>query len=249
MTLRYHEIAEARHRILNPLTEAKLDLLGGICGLAPGRRVLDLACGKGEMLSRWARAHGVAGLGVDISEVFLAAARARAADLDVAGQVTFEQADAAAWAAERAGGTPFDVVSCIGATWIGGGLGGTLGLMRPLVADDGLLLVGEIYWAEDTVPAEAHEALGIGPEDCATLAGTLDRFQEAGCELIEMTLADGDSWDRYAAAQWHTTSDWLRDNPDAEDAAEIRSLLTSSRRAHLAYQRRYLGWGVFVLRP
>jgi hypothetical protein len=28
----------------------------------------------------------------------------------------------------------------------------------------------------------------------------------------------------------------------------MRAYLDDDRRAHLAYQRRYLGWGVFVLR-
>ena len=32
------------------------------------------------------------------------------------------------------------------------------------------------------------------------------------------------------------------------DAAEMRAYLDRSRRSHLAYGRRYLGWGVFVLR-
>src|SRR5215469_10414694 len=35
MSLRYHEIAEAGHRILNPFTATKLDLLGDICRLTP----------------------------------------------------------------------------------------------------------------------------------------------------------------------------------------------------------------------
>ena len=49
MSLRYHEIAEAYHRILNPFSEDQLMLLGDICSLQPDDRQLDLACGKGEM--------------------------------------------------------------------------------------------------------------------------------------------------------------------------------------------------------
>ncbi|GAA2806803.1 hypothetical protein GCM10020219_093210 [Nonomuraea dietziae] len=63
-----------RHRILNPITDAKLDLLGEICRIREGARQLDLACGKAEMLSRWSARYGLSGVGVDISEVFLAAA-------------------------------------------------------------------------------------------------------------------------------------------------------------------------------
>ena len=66
MSLRFHEISEANHRILNPFTLEKLLLLGDICRLKPGTRQLDLACGKGEMLCQWARAYGILGTGVDI---------------------------------------------------------------------------------------------------------------------------------------------------------------------------------------
>src|SRR4029453_9218188 len=95
--LRQHEISEAGHRILNPFTDAKLALLGEVCRLRPGQRQLDLACGKGEMLCRWAADHGITGVGVDISRVFLSAARARATALGVADRVRFAEADAAAY--------------------------------------------------------------------------------------------------------------------------------------------------------
>jgi cyclopropane fatty-acyl-phospholipid synthase-like methyltransferase len=58
MSLRHHEISEAGHRILNPFTEDKLMLLGEVCRLRGGQEQLDLACGKGEMLCRWAERFG-----------------------------------------------------------------------------------------------------------------------------------------------------------------------------------------------
>ena len=97
MSLRHHEIAEAGHRILNPFTEARLRLLGEVAGVGPGTRVLDLACGKGEMLSRWAEWFGSGGVGVDLSQVFLAAARERARELGVADRVSFVQGDAGSY--------------------------------------------------------------------------------------------------------------------------------------------------------
>jgi len=243
-TLRKHEIAEAEHRILNPFTDEKLMLLGAVCRLTPGARQLDLACGKGEMLCRWAQTYGTAGHGVDISTVFLTAARARAVELGVADRVSFEHADAATAVPSDAS---FDVVSCIGATWIGAGLVGTIALMRQAVRADGLLLVGEPYWTEPP-PEAARETLGLPGDDFVSLEGTLDRIEGAGAELVEMVLADGDSWDRYEASQWWTVERWLREHPDHPDAGELREYLDDSRRSHLRYQRRYLGWGVFVLR-
>lgn len=248
MSLRLHEIAETNHRILNPFDETKLMLLGEICRLQSGMRQLDLACGKGEMLCQWAKRWGITGVGVDISKVFLAAARQRAVELGVAAQVSFVEGDAGNYVAVDATAADcFDLVSCIGATWIGGGVVGTLKLMAPVLKPGGLLLVGEPYWI-DPPPEAAYVSAGLGKEDYTSLAGTLDRFEAVNLELVEMVLADGDSWDRYAAAQWWTLDAWLRANPDDSDASAAHQRLTQGRRDYLTYGRRYFGWGVFVLK-
>ena len=197
MSLRHHEIAEANHRILNPFTEEKLRLLGEVTGVAAGTRVLDLACGKGELLCRWAEWFGSGGVGVDLSPVFLGAAVARAAELGVADRLTFIQGDAGTYEPEPGA---FDVAACIGATWIGGGLAGhdrRCCVRRSAAA--GRILIGEPYWIEPP-PDEAVEALGFGADEFVSLEGTLDRLEAADVELVEMVLADGDSWDRYEAA-------------------------------------------------
>ncbi len=241
MTLRFHEIAEANHRILNPFTEDKLMLVGDICRLKPEMRQLDLCCGKGEMLCQWARRWGIEGTGVDISKVFLAAAAQRAQELGVSDRITLVEADAGKYAAAA---NTFDIVSCIGATWIGNGLVGTLELMKRSLKPGGLLLVGEPYWIEP--PPEG--AVQVRNEDFASLPGTLDRIESADCDLVEMVLADGNSWDRYEAAQWWTIRDWLLQHPDDPDVEALRAFNDKGKRAYLEYDRRYLGWGVFVLR-
>ena len=96
-------IRESGHRIHNPFTSEKLAVLGQALNLAPGTEMLDLACGSGEMLCTWARDHGITGTGVDISTVFLAGARARAVELDVADQVVFTHGDASQPRRRRAG--------------------------------------------------------------------------------------------------------------------------------------------------
>ena len=243
MTLRWHEIAERDHRILNPMTERQLDLLGEICDLAPGMWQLDLGCGKGEMLCRFASRHGIGGVGVDLSRVFLAAARARALELDVADRVAFVEHDAATYPVER---EVYDVVSCIGATWIGGGLPGTLALMRPALSPGGLLLVGEVFWNELPSPEVASQFREVRPDMFTTLAGTNEQFEAAGFELVEMVLADAEGWERYEAPRWRAISDWLRENPEDPDAEEIRRWLAAMRREYLEVGRRYFGWGVLV---
>jgi SAM-dependent methyltransferase len=242
MSLEFHEIAETNHRILNPFTYDKLMLVGKVCRLKMGMRQLDLCCGKGEMLCQWGQYWGTGGVGVDISKVFLEAARQRAVELSVDDRVRFVEGDAAQYVAGQnfEQGDRFDIVSCIGATWIGNGLVGTLKLMLPALKDGGLLLVGEPYWI-DTPPEEAYAGIGVGKDDYTSLMGTLERFHAAGLELVEMVLANPDSWDRYEAG-------WLRANPDDPRAPGIRQMFETSQREYFAYQRRYFGWGVFVLK-
>jgi SAM-dependent methyltransferase len=246
MSLTSHEIAEASHRILNPFTDAQLQLLGELCRLREGMRQLDLCCGKGEMLCAWAARFGLSGIGVDFSKVFLAAARERAVELRVADRLAFVEADATGYSIETAA---FDIVSCVGATWIGPGLCKTIERMRPGLRDrESLMLVGEPYWIEEPSP-QALAALANGdPEIFASLAGILDRIESAGMELVEMVLADGHGWDRYMAAQWMSVSDWLRQNPSDPKQGKMRDWIATNRRAYLTYGRRFMGWGVFVLR-
>jgi SAM-dependent methyltransferase len=245
MTLRHHEIAETRHRILNPLVESQLRLLGEIVGVGQGSRVLDLACGKGELLCRWAEWFGSGGVGVDISTVFAAAALARAEELGVGDRVEIVLGDAAEY---RPDPGAFDVVNCIGATWIGGGLVGTVELMRPALRADGLLLVGEPYWI-DTPPAECVAAHGFSPGEYVSLEGTFSRLDGAGLELVEMVMASPETWDRYEASQWQTITEWLAANPDDPDHDAMVRFRDENRRTYLRWGRRYLGWGVFVTRP
>jgi SAM-dependent methyltransferase len=245
MSLRFHEIAEARHRVQNPISEAKLALIGEICRLEEKTRLLDLACGKGELLTTWAQRYGILGVGVDFSEVFIEAAKARAYELEVVDQLTFVVDNAADFPQEH---HQFDVVSCVGATWIGGGLLGTLKLMQTaLKPKDGMLIIGEAYWHQ-APPPEVYTALDFTPETFATLAGTLDRFESLGLTLVEMVLADLDDWDRYYASQWSAVYDYLRDNPDDPQADQLRAWIAKNRRNYLTYERQYLGRGVFILR-
>jgi SAM-dependent methyltransferase len=241
---RHFTIRESGHRIHNPLTSEKLATLGQAISPAPGTAVLDLACGSGELLCTWARDHQVTGTGVDISTVFLASARARAAELGVGGQVTFVHDDASGYVAA----SPAGIAACVGATWIGGGVAGTIRLLRRSLVPGGMMLIGEPYWRREPPDQATVEACyGIGREDWRPLPDLLASFGDLGCDVVEMVLADQDSWDRYTAAQWLNIRRWLDTNPDDELAAEMRAELDEAPVRYARGRREYVGWGVFVL--
>ncbi|WP_223884138.1 SAM-dependent methyltransferase [Micromonospora craniellae] len=230
---RIFTIRESNHRIHNPFTPGKLAALG---------QALRLASGSGEMLCTWARDHQVTGTGVDISTVFTEQARARAAELGVADRVTFAHDDASGYVADE----PVDLVACIGATWIGGGLPGTVELLSSSLRPGGLMLVGEPYWRREVPDQQtARACLAQDAEDFLLLPELVEQFGDLGYDVVEMVLADQDSWDRYQAAQWLNLRRWLDDNPDDELAATVRAELTTEPVRYTRYQRASTSAGEF----
>ncbi len=179
-----------------------------------------------------------------MSQLFTEQAKLRAEELGVAGQVEFIHGDATGYVSDE----KFDVAACVGATWIGGGVAGTIELLARSLRTGGIILIGEPYWRQ-LPPTEdvARGCLANSNSDFFMLTELLASFGHLGYDVVGMVLADQDSWDRYEAAKWLTMRRWLETNPDDELAKEVRAQLTSEPVRYATYTREYLGWGVFAL--
>ena len=169
---------------------------------------------------------------------------ARAKELGVADRVKFIHGDAAGYVSDEKVG----VAACVGATWIAGGVAGTIELLERSLRPGGIVLIGEPYWRQ-LPPTEdvAKGCLANSISDFLMLPELLASFGRLGYDVVEMVLADQNGWDRYEAAKWLTMRRWLEANPDDEFAKDVRAKLISEPERYTAYTREYLGWGVFAL--
>ena len=241
---RIFTISESEHRIHNPFTPEKYATLGRVLRMKPGARILDLGSGSGEMLCTWARDHGINGTGIDMSQLFTAQAKQRAEELGVSERVHFIHNDAAGYVTDE----KCDVAACVGATWIAGGVAGSVGLLAKSLKPGGMILIGEPYWRQVPATEEIAQACGVSSKaDFLTLPGLVASFDKLGYDVVEMVLADQEGWDRYEAAKWLTMRRWLEANPDDDFAAEVRAELNIAPKRYVTYARECFGWGVFAL--
>jgi len=72
-----------------------------------------------------------------MSRLFSEQAKLRAEELGVADRVEFIHGDAAGYVADE----KVDVAACVGATWIGGGVAGTIELLAKSLRTGGIILI------------------------------------------------------------------------------------------------------------
>lgn len=124
----------------------------------------------------------------------------------------------------------------------------TIELLAQSLRPGGMILIGEPYWRQLPPTEElARGCLAGSISDFLLLPELLASFGQLGYDVVEMVLADQDSWDRYEAAEWLTMRRWLEANPDDELAKEVRAMLCSEPERYATCTREYLGWGVFAL--
>jgi SAM-dependent methyltransferase len=221
--------------LMNPIPPAKLEEVLELLALEPGARVIDLGCGKGELLRRLAARYEIRAVGVDRSASLLEEARRRAP----AG-VTYIVADLTAFSS----GAPFDVAAALGASV--DGFRPTLARLAGHLRPGGLALLGEGYWRRE--PDDAYlEALGAERDEMADYAGLIAAATEIGLEPRYAVTASVDDFDRYEW-RWSLNGErYAAANPDEPGVEEFLAWIRNGRRRYVELGgRETLGFGLFL---
>lgn len=240
---KFFDITHRDHVVCNPMSVEKLDELVRLLDLPTGSRVLDIACGKAEMLVRTVERYGCTGIGVDISPPVVREARARA-EQRVPGKLEIIEQDGARF---QAGAASFDLVMCLGASWTFGGHAGTLRALAGWVRPGGLLLAGEPYWRHEP-PAEYCEASGLNAGMFSDHAGNIATGLEMGLTPLYAVASNQDDWDRYQGLTWQAAERWAAANPADPDREAVLTRVRKSRDTYLRWERDLLGWAIYMFR-
>ena len=227
-------VAHAGIDLMNPLPASKLDEVIDVLELEAGARVVDLGCGKGELLRRLGTRYEIRGVGVDRSAALLAEARRRAP----AG-VTFIVADLTAFST---GG--FDLAAAVGASV--DGYRATLARLADHVRPGGLVLLGEGYWRHE--PGEEYlAALEATRDELPDYAGLFSAAAELGLEPRYAITASTDDFDRYEW-RWSLNGErYAAAHPDEPGVDEFLAWIRNGRRRYVELGGRdTLGFGLFL---
>jgi SAM-dependent methyltransferase len=226
-------IAHGELRLWNPLSERALDEAIALLAPPPGGRVLDVACGRAEVLRRVAERFDVDATGYD-TDAALIESGPPGLDLQVR---------------DSPPPGPFDVALCIAASHALGGFPDALSALSELARPGGEVLLGEGYWRRPP-SAEYLDALGgASPDELPDYSGLMRAAEDAGLTPLHASVASEADWDRYEWRLILNAERWAAAHP-ADPGAEV--LLERAARARermtMPGGRETLGFALVLLR-
>ena len=242
---KYFDITHREHVICNPTSVEKIDELIALLRLNPDNKVVDIATGKGEFLIRLAERYKIEGTGVEISPFHVADAKKMIKERVPDAKLTFLEMDGADFKPEKP--ESFDMVSCLGASWIYGGHKGTLEAIKGMAAPGGWVVVGEPYWRQEPA-SEYLTAIAVEKSLFGLHQENAQAGQDLGLELVYTLASSPDDWDRYEGLQWYAATAWAYEHPDDPDVEEVLQRVKADRANYLWWGRETIGWSIYVFK-
>jgi ubiquinone/menaquinone biosynthesis C-methylase UbiE len=241
---RFSVIGHSGMALCNPLSSENVDLVVDALRLEEGARVVDVGCGKGEILIRVLERWPAAGIGIDLSPSFLDEARRRASERVPGADIEWLERDATAFDPEPAA---FDLTMSVGSAWLLGDLPKALDTMRRWTKSGGLVLVGEGYWMQ--VPTSEYlELLGASADDYGSHEDNIEAGATLGLEPLYACVTSRSDWDRYEWTYFSNIERWARANIDDPERDSILERGRLGRERYLRGGRDALGFGLYLFR-
>ncbi len=228
---RFHpfEALHHLHTICDPLTSDDLDEVVATLDPRDGDRVLDVACGHGELLARMAERADIDGTGIDLSPWVLLRAIARAPRL--------------AWWLGDGAATPddtWDITTCLGGSWIWDGFKGTAAALAARASRR--IAIGDLRLRS---PAD-RVALGDAPEAASLTEGEqVDSLRSLDLEPITQIVPDESAWRGYHELVIESARTYAQAHPDDPGADHV-AMAESSMRNEYERLTAHLAWTVWV---
>ncbi len=241
---KFYDITHADHVYANPFSAARFEEIIGLLDLAPRAQVLDLGCGRAELLIRLAERYGIVGVGIEKSPYAIKRAREESARRPHEGQLVYFHQDGGEYFAPPGS---FDLAMCLGASWMFQGHRGTLAALARFVRPGGQVMVGQPFWVKE--PPEEYLAAMEMPRDLyESHANNVFAGEAEGLVPVYAAVSAGEDWDRYEGLQWRAAQAWAAAHPDDADVVEVLSRVNAERSAYLRWGRECLGWAVYLFR-
>ena len=240
---KYYDIIHCHHTLMNPLDEKQLKELFELIPVHSGARVLDIGCGKGEMLIRLAEKKDIKGVGVDKSPYCIREAEKGKAAHVPQGDLRFVEMDGALYKPEAKESQ--DLTMCIGASWIYGGYKKTLQALSQMTKMSGHVMVGEPFWRK--APPQAYlRREKISKKLFSTHKGNVTIGESIGLEPIYTIVSSESDWDKYEGLHWYAAREYANSHPEDPDVKDLLARDAKARETYLKYERDILGWAVYL---
>jgi len=227
--------------IMNPTTPEKVVRAGEMARLTAGEQVIEFGCGYATVLALWGERFGISGRGIDIREYACERAEETLRRAGLSERIAISCADLGEETPDR----EYDLAACVGSSHIWGGFSAALSAMAEWLAPAGRIVIGERYWAKESVPPSFSREWS----EVLTEYEIFSEAREAGFEVRGVFRASPEDWDTYESSNWGGLLEWLEEHPKDPEAGEVREYLHRIQDEYAGYGREYMGFALYVLVP